>query len=108
MNARGGISAIALSFPAVIIGFRGDAFLSCCYSARNISSLASGIYVEVLPLYAHDTADVLSQKLPICLNFRSSTTYSITSHPRTNPDFCETLVRFESPVAIHISIPRVV
>ena len=85
MYARDGMSAIALSFPAIIIGVRYDAFISSCFSESNQSILASGIDVEVLPLYLHVTSDVLLQKLPMCLKFRSSTTYYITSHPRTNP-----------------------
>ena len=85
LNARDRMSAIAISFPAILVGVRDNAFLSRCQSASNRSILASGIDVGVIPLYFHATSDLLSQKLPMCLNFRSSTTYSSTSHPRTNP-----------------------
>ena len=69
----------------MIIGVRWYAFLSICWSASNQSSLTARIDVEVLPIYIHYTADLLSQKLPICLNFIISTPYSSTSHPITNP-----------------------
>ena len=81
LNARDGMSAIKFFPPAILIGVRDDDFLYCCRSARNRSSLAAGIDVEVLPLYVHETDDVLSQKLSIYLNFISSTTYSSTNHP---------------------------
>ena len=76
---------IALSFPAMIVGVRGGSFSYHCWRSINWSSLAAWIDVEVLPLYVHATDNILSQKLPVCLNCRSPTTYSSTSHPRTNP-----------------------
>ena len=85
MNARDGMSSIILSFTAMLIGVRDDAFISHYWSARNLSSIATGIYAEVLPLYVHVTADVLTQKLPMCLNLKSSTTYYSTIHPGTSP-----------------------
>ena len=75
---------IALSFPAFLIGVSYDDFLSSCRSTRNRTSPATGIGVEVLPLYIHASSGVLSQNLPMCLNFISSTKYSSTSHSRTN------------------------
>ena len=85
LNDRDGMSAITLYFPAILVGVRYDAFLSCCRSANNRSIIAASIDAEVLPMYVYATVDVLSQKLPTCLNFISSATYSSTSHPRTNP-----------------------
>ena len=84
LNAHGGMTSITLSFSDMLIVVRGGDFLYHCWSERNRSHLASGVDVEVLPLYVHVTSDVLPQKLPMCLNFRSSTTYSSTSHPRTS------------------------
>ena len=55
----------------MLIGVREDAFHSNCWSARNIISLAAGKKVEVLPLYVHSTADMLSQKLLMCLKVNS-------------------------------------
>ena len=60
MNARDGMSAIVLSFPAILVGVRGGAFLSPCRTESNQISLATGIEVEVLAKYVHTTADVLS------------------------------------------------
>ena len=60
LNARYGMSNIALYFPAILVRVGGDAFLSRCRSAIKRSSLAAGIDVEVLPLYFHSTADVFS------------------------------------------------
>ena len=76
---------MALYFTAMIVWVRDDAFLSCCCSARDRNSLAYGSDVKVLPLYVHTTDDVLSQKLPMCLNAKSSTTYYSTIHPRIYP-----------------------
>ena len=84
LNTRDGMSAIVLSFPATIIGVRDDDFLSRCWSALNKSSLDSEIGVEVLPMYLHYTADVFPHKIPMSLKFRSYTTYSRISYPRTN------------------------
>ena len=86
MNARDDMSSIVLYFLARFIGVIDDDFSFYFWSARNQSSLAAGIDVEVLPLYIIATGDVLSHKLPMCLNFISSTTYSRTIHPRTNPN----------------------
>ena len=68
LNARDGMSSIALSFTAMLIGVRDDDFISHYWSARNLSSIATGIYDEVLPLYVHVSADVFKNKLSICLN----------------------------------------
>ena len=84
LNARDSMYDIALYFLAMLIGVRDDASLSRCWSARNRSILAARIYVEVLPIYVHATDDVFSQKLSMCLNFISSTTYSGASYPITN------------------------
>ena len=78
------MTAIALSFPAMLIGVRDDYF-SHFWCVRNRSRLAAGIDVEMLPLYLHATADALSQKIPICLIFIPYTTYYSTIHPRTDP-----------------------
>ena len=78
--------AIALSFTSMLIGVRDDAFLSNYQSARMKSILSSGIDVDVLPLYVHATDDLLSYKLQMCLNFKSTTKYYRTSHRITNPD----------------------
>ena len=85
LNACGSVYAILLSFPSVIIGVRGGAFIYCCQCARMKSSLAAGIAVEVFSLYVHATSDVLSQKFPMCLNVKFSPTYSSTKHPRNSP-----------------------
>ena len=74
-NARDVMSAITLYLPAMLIGVRYDVFLSSCRSSKNRISLATGIGVEVLPLYLQATDGVFSQKLTMCLKFRSSTTY---------------------------------
>ena len=79
------MSAIAFYFSDIIIGVRNDAFLSSYWSASKKSSLACGSDVEVLPLYVHANSGVLSQKLSMCLNIKYSTTYSFTSHTRSNP-----------------------
>ena len=79
------MSVIALSFPAMVIGVRGNAFLSPCWRTSNRNSLAAGIDFGVIPLYVYATSAVLSQNLPMCLNFRSAATYSSTIHPITNP-----------------------
>ena len=64
------MSDISLSFHAILVGVSYDAFLSSCWSARKRSSLASGVYVDVLLVYAHTTACVLSQKLPMSVNVK--------------------------------------
>ena len=53
LNVRDGMSAIALPFIAMVIGVRDDDFISRCCSAINLSSLAAGIDVEVLPMYVY-------------------------------------------------------
>ena len=63
MNECDSMSAIALSFLAMLIGVWDDDFISLCRGARNRSSLDDGIDVEVLPIYVHYSADVLSQKI---------------------------------------------
>ena len=85
LNARDGMPDIVFYFTAMLIGVRDYDFISCCWSERNQVSLATGIDVELIYSYVNDTADVLSQNLQMCLKFISSTTYSSTSHPRTNP-----------------------
>ena len=59
LNACDGMSDIALSFPAMLIGVMDDDFISSCRSARNRISLDACIYVKVIPLYVYATADVL-------------------------------------------------
>ena len=44
----------------MLIGVRDDNFISPCQSARYESNLSSGIDVEVINLYLHETAYVLS------------------------------------------------
>ena len=79
------MSAIALFFPTMRIGVGDCDFLAHCRSERKRISLAAGSDVEVLHLCSHATSDLFSQNLPMCLNIKSSTTYYITIHPRTNP-----------------------
>ena len=76
---------MALSFPAIFMGVSEDACLTRCRSESKRSSLAAAMDVEVLPLYAHATADVLSQNMPTCLKVRSGTTCSKTNQPSTRP-----------------------
>ena len=54
------VCTTTLSFPVMLIGVRGGAFLSACRSERNRISLATSIEVEVLDKYVHATDDVLS------------------------------------------------
>ena len=85
LNSRDGMSAIALYFHTILIGVRDDIFLSGCHNAMKISSMDAGIDVEVLPLYVHATADVLSQNIPMCLKVKSFMTYSSKIHPSNIP-----------------------
>ena len=60
LKALDGMSAMALSLPAIFIGSSDDACLMRCRMESKRSSLAAATEVDVLPLYAHATADVLS------------------------------------------------
>ena len=85
MNSYDGMSAIALYYPEMLMGVREKALRLYCLSSKKRSGRAVGINVEVIPLYAHNTADVLSQNLPMWLNFRSPMIYSSTSDHKTSP-----------------------
>ena len=79
------MSAVAFYFTDILVGVKDDDFLSRCQIVSKRSSLATGIDVEVILWCFHATDDVLPQKIPMCLNVKSSTIYSITIHPITNP-----------------------
>ena len=85
LNEHDVMSDIALSFPTMFMGVRAEALRLCFLSTNNQSSCDAGIDAEVLPLYSHDTADVLSQKNTVYLYFKSRTKYSSTSHTKTSP-----------------------
>ena len=85
LKALDGMLAMTLSLPVIFISSSDDACLMRCQMESKCSSLAAAMGVDALPLYAHATADVLSQNMPTCLNVRSATTCSRTSQPRTRP-----------------------
>ena len=60
-----------------------------------------GIDAEVPPLYDHGTVDVLSQKLPICLNSKSTRTYYSTSHTNNGPSNSRSLI-VNSPFGVFL------
>ena len=69
----------------IIMGLREEFLCSRCLSSKKRSSFAVGIDVALIPLYDHDTVEILSQNLLICLNVKSPRTYYSTSHPTTIP-----------------------
>ena len=62
------------------------------FSAKNQSSCSTVIEVGVLSVYAHNTVELLSQKLPMYLNVYFTMAYLITSHPKTIPANARSLV----------------
>ena len=65
------MSAIVLSSPAMFKGVRLDACLACMRIPSIRRSRPATIDLDVLSLYAQATAEVLSQKIPMCLWVRS-------------------------------------
>ena len=92
LKAREGMSAISLSAPAMCIGNNDDAFRVRCLIARRRSRRPAMIDFDVVNLYVHATAEVLSQNMPMCLKTRSSHTYSNTIHPITIPASSRSLI----------------
>ena len=75
LNALGGIPAIYLSLPVVLTGIKEDAWRTLYQMYRSRIRRAAAIEVDVLPSYDHKTAEVLYQKLQICLYCRSAQTF---------------------------------
>lgn len=65
LKARETISAILLSAPAICTGKRLDACRAWIRNPSMRSSLPATLDLDVLSLFAQDTADVLSQKTPM-------------------------------------------
>ena len=92
LNVRDAVSAIMLLFLAMLTSRREDACRVCWQTARSRSSFAARIEVLLWPLKAQATAEVLSQNMPMCLNFNGISVCSRTSHPRTNPASSKSLM----------------
>ena len=78
--------------PTMCSGSNDNALRARCCSARNRKRQDAEIEVDVLPLYAHATAEVLLQNIPICLKIRSWQIHSSTSHPMTRPSNYKSLM----------------
>jgi hypothetical protein len=71
LKALEAMSAIVLLSPGTWSGTRDDAWRICILSPRKRSRRPAGSDDELASFVAHDTAEVLSQNSPICLNFIS-------------------------------------
>ena len=60
-------SAMILACPSMCIVCGGDVWLMCCLKASALRRCPAILEVVVHFLFAHDTVDMLSQKMPTCL-----------------------------------------
>ena len=67
LNDLEAASAILFCVPSMWLVSKGDDLLMCCLSARARSKCPAIFDVDVLCLLAHETVDMLSQNIPICV-----------------------------------------
>ena len=67
LNALDRISAIALYLPAMLTGIKEDYWRTLFWMYRSRRRRAASMEADVLPLYTHETAEVLLQKMTIYL-----------------------------------------
>ena len=92
MNARDDMSAMSFCRPGMWIGMNDEARRSRMRRWRNRRSAPAATDVVVDPLVSHAIADVLSAKMPICLNSRDGKVSSATSQPNTIPASSRSLI----------------
>ena len=83
---------MSLSSPLIDSGMKEDACRWRMRRCKKRSRAAATCDVDVDPRRSHETAEVLSQKIPMCWCLRSVNRASMTSHPRTIPANSRSLI----------------
>ena len=95
LNAREMMSAMTLSFPATCIGTTVDALAACMRMPRMRSNLPAVMFLDVLILYAHATADILSQNMTRWVYYRHSIFCSRMRNTMTAPASSSVLMEMD-------------
>lgn len=101
---RDAMSANLLNSPSMLKHTSGEACLMCCRRASARMRNAPGTDVA-LSLLVQATDDVLSQKMLVCLNFKSVVICSSTSHWRSTPAISKSLM-LRSPLGLSFVFNR--
>ena len=101
LNAREDISAILFSSPAMDIGVSDHACVWWIRIPNMRKRHVAGIYLLARSLYAHFTADVLSQKNLTCAIFRDRVICSRTRKLRNSAASSKSLIVM-SPLFIYV------